>query len=169
MWGDPPSPPVILQKITAILLFSTVILLGGLLRELSHLVLQTSPIWCSKAWQLLTSGLNFAWNISLPTQLLLQHIQGVHYKPLLQTMVANGSFSKLINMAASIPRMYGYAPTITELYKTEDETNQARRKMFTSMDLKGTGVITIDEWPKLCQRSYSCSTSYSWPWERGGI
>ena len=44
--------------------------------------------------------------------------------------------------------MYGYAPTITELYKTEDETRQVRRKMFDSMDLKGTGVITIDEWPK---------------------
>ena len=53
-------------------------------------------------------------------------------------------------MATSISRMYGYAPTITELYKTEDETRQARRKMFDSMDLKGTGVITIDEWPKLC-------------------
>ena len=51
-------------------------------------------------------------------------------------LVNKGSFSKFIDMAASIPRMYGYAPTNTELYKTEDETEQARRKTFDSMDLR---------------------------------
>merc|ERR1711970_100511 len=65
-------------------------------------------------------------------------------------LVSRGSFSKLIDMAASIPRMYGYAPTDAELYKTEDEKEQARQKMFDSMDLKGTGVITVDEWLKFC-------------------
>jgi len=65
-------------------------------------------------------------------------------------LVSRGSFSKLIDMAASIPRMYGYAPTDAELYKTEDEKEQARRKMFDSMDLKATGVITVDEWLKFC-------------------
>ena len=65
-------------------------------------------------------------------------------------LVSRGSFSKLIDMAASIPRMYGYAPTDAELYKTEDEKEQARRKMFDSMDVQGTGVITVDEWLKFC-------------------
>ena len=63
-------------------------------------------------------------------------------------LVSIGSFSKLIDMAASISRMYGYAPIDTELYKTEDGKEQARRKMFNSMNLGGTGVITIDEWSK---------------------
>ena len=63
-------------------------------------------------------------------------------------LVSRGSFSKLIDMAASISRMYGYAPIDTELYKTEDGKEQARRKMFNSMNLGGTGVITIDEWSK---------------------
>ena len=63
-------------------------------------------------------------------------------------LVSRGSFSKLIDMAASIPRMYGYAPTDAELYKTEDEKEQARRKMFDSMDFKGIDVITVDEWLK---------------------
>ena len=35
---------------------------------------------------------------------------------------------------------------VTELYKTE----QARLRMFDSIDLKGTGVITFDEWLKFC-------------------
>merc|ERR1712215_132223 len=52
-------------------------------------------------------------------------------------LVSKGSFSKLIDMAASIPRKYGYAPMDAELYKTEVEKEQARQKMFDSMDLKG--------------------------------
>merc|ERR1712215_551992 len=63
-------------------------------------------------------------------------------------LVSRGSFSKLIDMAAYIPRMYGYAPADAELYKTEEEKEQARQKMFDSMDLKASGVITVDEWLK---------------------
>ena len=51
-----------------------------------------------------------------------------------------GFFSKFIDMAAFIPGMYGYAPTDVELYETEDEKEQARRKMFNSM---GPGVMTL--------------------------
>merc|ERR1719339_35308 len=36
-------------------------------------------------------------------------------------LVSKASFSKLIDMAASIPREYGYAPVDTELYKTEED------------------------------------------------
>ena len=43
---------------------------------------------------------------------------------------------------------FGYAPTYAELYKTEDEKEAARKKMFDSMDLKCTGVITFEEWVK---------------------
>ena len=32
-------------------------------------------------------------------------------------LVSRESFSKLIDLAASIPRAYGYAPPDTELYK----------------------------------------------------
>merc|ERR1711942_176675 len=50
-----------------------------------------------------------------------------------------------------MPRAYGYAPEDSELYKTEAEKDAARQKMFDSMDLKSTGVITFDEWLKFCQ------------------
>ena len=36
-------------------------------------------------------------------------------------LVSRGSFSKLVDVAASIPRKYGYAPMDAELYKTEVE------------------------------------------------
>merc|ERR1712076_204811 len=47
-------------------------------------------------------------------------------------LVSRASFSQLVDMAASIPRMYGYAPSDAELYKTEAEKEQARQKMFDS-------------------------------------
>merc|ERR1711887_204841 len=65
-------------------------------------------------------------------------------------LVSRGSFSKLVDMAASIPRMYGYAPSDADLHKNEEEKEQARQKMFDSTDLKATGVITVDEWLKFC-------------------
>merc|ERR1712082_21296 len=66
-------------------------------------------------------------------------------------LVSKTSFSKLIDAAASMPRAYGYAPADSELYKTDAEKDAARQKMFDSMDLKSTGVITFDEWFKFCE------------------
>merc|ERR1711902_286076 len=66
-------------------------------------------------------------------------------------LVSRASFSKLIDDAAAMPRAYGYAPADSELYKTEAEKDASRQKMFDSMDLKSTGVITFDEWLKFCR------------------
>ena len=63
-------------------------------------------------------------------------------------LVSKASFNKLVDMAASIPRMYGYAPKDSELFLNEHGKQFARKKMFDSMDLKSTGVITFDEWYK---------------------
>eukprot|EP00092_Neocalanus_flemingeri_P032422 GFUD01035261.1.p1 GENE.GFUD01035261.1~~GFUD01035261.1.p1 ORF type:complete len:259 (-),score=68.08 GFUD01035261.1:49-825(-) len=74
-------------------------------------------------------------------------------------LVSKASFSKLIDMAASIPRMYGYAPLDSDLYKTVEEKEKARQKMFDSMDLKNTGVITFDEWHKYCMEHIATKTA----------
>jgi hypothetical protein len=74
-------------------------------------------------------------------------------------LVSKASFSKLIDMAASIPRMYSYAPVDSELFKTEEEKELARQKMFDSMELKNTGVITFDEWGKSTTRPCSRPTT----------
>merc|ERR1711954_50653 len=74
-------------------------------------------------------------------------------------LVSKASFSKLIDAAASMPRAYGYAPADSDLYKTEEEKNIARQKMFDSMDLKSTGVITFDEWLKFCREHIAAKTA----------
>ena len=74
-------------------------------------------------------------------------------------LVSRASFSKLIDMAASIPRKYGYAPLDSEMYKTEVEKEDARKKMFDSMDLKSTGVITFDEWYKFSMEHIIAKTA----------
>merc|ERR1712243_249691 len=55
-------------------------------------------------------------------------------------LFSKASFSKLVDAAASMPRAYGYAPADSDLYKTGEEKDAARQKMFDSMDLKSTGV-----------------------------
>jgi len=65
-------------------------------------------------------------------------------------LVSRGSFSALIDQAAALPRAYGYAPTDSDMWKNQQEKDAARQKMFDSMDLKATGVITFDEWLKFC-------------------
>merc|ERR1712114_40688 len=74
-------------------------------------------------------------------------------------LVSRASFSKLIDAAAAMPRAYGYAPEDSELYKTEAEKDAARQKMFDSMDLKSTGVITFDEWLKFCHEHIAAKTA----------
>merc|ERR1712107_82635 len=74
-------------------------------------------------------------------------------------LVSKQSFSKLIDAAAAMPRAYGYAPEDSELYKSEAEKDAARQKMFDSMDLKSTGVITFDEWLKFCQEHIAAKTA----------
>merc|ERR1712227_512783 len=76
-------------------------------------------------------------------------------------LVSKASFSKLIDAAAAMPRAYGFAPEDSALYKTEAEKDAARQKMFASMDLKSTGVITFDEWLKFCQEHIAAKTP---PW-----
>merc|ERR1712002_106505 len=76
-------------------------------------------------------------------------------------LVSKASFSKLIDAAASMPRAYGYAraPADSDLYKTDADKDAARQKMFDSMDLKATGVITFDKWLKFCREHIAAKTA----------
>merc|ERR1712154_180371 len=74
-------------------------------------------------------------------------------------LVSKPSFSKLIDAAATLSRAYGYAPADSDLYKTEAEKDAARQKMFDSMDLKSTGVITFDEWLKFSREHIAAKTA----------
>merc|ERR1712055_528595 len=70
-------------------------------------------------------------------------------------LVSKESFSKLVDAAGALPRAYGFAPQDSDLYKKED----ARKKMFDSMDKKATGVITFDEWLAYCLEHIAAKTA----------
>merc|ERR1711936_398129 len=57
----------------------------------------------------------------------------------------------------------GYAPTDADMWKNKEEKEAARQKMFDSMDLKATGVITFDEWLKFCQDHILAKTATMTP------
>merc|ERR1712025_1184797 len=112
---------------------------------------------------------DFIWFVKKAVQDQKSHSHAEMYHSLLKLfvdadtnkdgLVSKSSFSKLIDAAASLPRAYGYAPVDSELYKTEAEKDAARQKMFDSMDLKSTGVITFDEWLKFCREHIAAKTA----------
>merc|ERR1711931_166114 len=74
-------------------------------------------------------------------------------------LVSKESFSKLVDAAGALPRAYGFAPQDSDLYKTPKEKEDARQKMFDSMDKKTTGVITFDEWLAYCLEHIMAKTA----------
>ena len=74
-------------------------------------------------------------------------------------LVSKASFSKLIDIAATLPKAYGYVPADSDLYNIEAEKVAARQKMFNSIDLKSTGVIYFDEWLKFCREHIAAKTA----------
>merc|ERR1719318_2440686 len=73
--------------------------------------------------------------------------------------VKKASFTKLFDMAVSIPRKYGYVPVELELYKTGEEKEQTIQNMFDSMDSRGTGIITFSEWYKFIMKHIVVKTA----------
>merc|ERR1711921_32677 len=112
---------------------------------------------------------DFIWFVKKAVQDQKSHSHAEMYHSLLKLfvdadtnkdgLVSKASFSKLIDAAATLPRAYGYAPADSELYKTEAEKDAARQKMFDSMDLKSTGVITFDEWLKFTREHIAAKTA----------
>merc|ERR1712033_28283 len=112
---------------------------------------------------------DFIWFVKKAVQDKKSHSHSEMYHSLLKLfvdadtnkdgLVSKASFSKLIDAAASMPRAYGYAPADSDLYKTEEDKDAVRQKMFDSMDLKSTGVITFDEWLKFCREHIAAKTA----------
>merc|ERR1712121_607052 len=93
---------------------------------------------------------DFIWFVKKAVQDQKSHSHAEMYHSLLKLFV---------DAAATLPRAYGYAPVDSDLYKTEAEKDAARQKMFDSMDLKSTGVITFDEWLKFCREHIAAKTA----------
>ena len=55
-------------------------------------------------------------------------------------------FDSLIEEAAALPREYGYAPSTAQLFDSVEARQASRKKMFNSMDLNSSGVVSLGEW-----------------------
>merc|ERR1711970_1597921 len=105
---------------------------------------------------------DFIWFVKKAVKDKQSHAHGEMYHCLLKMfvdadtnrdgLVSKASFSKLIDIAIALPKQYGY-PVENEIHGSEQEKETARQKIFSSMDLKNTGVITFDEWLKYCQEN----------------
>merc|ERR1711983_560331 len=60
--------------------------------------------------------------------------------------VTMNHFDNLIEEAAELPRMYGYAPKSEAMYSSPALRKAARAKQFKDMDSKGLGYITLNQW-----------------------
>lgn len=60
--------------------------------------------------------------------------------------VGKEQFDTLIEAAAALPRLYGFAPKTSEMYPTESQRKTGRAKLFKDMDTNKDGCITLEEW-----------------------
>jgi len=71
--------------------------------------------------------------------------------------VTQVDFDNMIEVAANMPRRFGFAPTVSELYRTPEEKAQARMSLFAQIDTDNQGYINFDHWlsfiyPHICQK-----------------
>ena len=55
-------------------------------------------------------------------------------------------FDSLIEEAAALPRLYGYAPKSEDMFPSPALRKAARARMFNTMDRDRNGYITLEEW-----------------------
>jgi len=60
--------------------------------------------------------------------------------------VNRSEFDQLIEMSADAPRRFGFAPSEQQTYRTPQEKNAARNRMWAEMDNDGNMNISFDEW-----------------------
>merc|ERR1712088_465320 len=55
-------------------------------------------------------------------------------------------FDTLIEEAAELPRLYGFAPSSNAMYSSEALRKAARKKLFNELDEKKAGYVTVSQW-----------------------
>jgi len=57
-----------------------------------------------------------------------------------------GQFDKLIEEAAELPRLYGFAPSSSAMYSSDALRLAARKKLFKELDANNAGYVTVSQW-----------------------
>ena len=60
--------------------------------------------------------------------------------------ITMAQFDNLIEEAAELPRIYGYAPKTEALYPSQGLRLAARKKQFNDIDVTRKGFVTLGEW-----------------------
>jgi len=55
-------------------------------------------------------------------------------------------FDTLIEEAAELPRLYGFAPSSAAMYSSEALRMASRKKLFNELDENNTGFVTVSQW-----------------------
>merc|ERR1712003_99286 len=64
----------------------------------------------------------------------------------------------MVETAANMPRRFGFAPTVAEMFKTPQQRVEARAALFKKIDTDSSGFISFDKWlgyiyPHICEKA----------------
>merc|ERR1711994_807117 len=60
--------------------------------------------------------------------------------------VSLDQFDTLIEEAAELPRLYGFAPSSAAMYSSDALRKAARKKLFNELDPNNTRFVTVSQW-----------------------
>jgi len=60
--------------------------------------------------------------------------------------VSLDQFDTLIEEAAELPRLYGFAPSSAAMYSSDALRLAARKKLFNELDVNNAGYVTVSQW-----------------------
>jgi hypothetical protein len=61
-------------------------------------------------------------------------------------LIKADTFDDMVERAGALPRKWGFAPTTSEMFSSEDQQAAYRLKIFKEINVSGTGSIPFDEW-----------------------
>jgi len=61
-------------------------------------------------------------------------------------LIHPADFDNLVERAGALPRKWGFAPTTVEMFKTVQQKQDFRQKIFKEINTSGNGTIHFDEW-----------------------
>ena len=74
-------------------------------------------------------------------------------------------FDHMADVAANLPRTFGFAPIAAEMFRTTEERVKARKALFAKIDTDSSGFISFDEWlghiyPHICEQAQTNMTKH---------
>jgi Ca2+-binding EF-hand superfamily protein len=80
--------------------------------------------------------------------------------------VSVAEFDSMVEIAASAPRKFGFAPPTNQTYSSDAQRMQARQALFQAIDTSRNGYISFNDWmkwsyPHICAKAKTLNPSLS--------